>query len=129
MTQAIAQREHSRKIEVPNEGGYLTFMFVEAEHGLDMLIVGWQSIMLLPAEPEYIKGIINLQGQDVMVIDLEAKNGETPIEMSEQTCIAIFERPFEIGESTLTGVVVEDISGIMRMAADSLEENSNGLQY
>jgi len=102
MTQAIAQREHSRKIEVPNEGGYLTFMFVEAEHGLDMLIVGWQSIMSLPAEPEYVKGIINLQGQDVMVIDLEAKNGETPIEMSEQTCIAIFERPFEIGESSLS---------------------------
>src|SRR5687767_15169640 len=79
-----------------NRGGkYLTFALGNEEYGLEILkvreIIGYMDITAVPRTPACVKGVINLRGQVISVIDLRAKFGMEGANKTDETCIIVVE--------------------------------------
>ena len=76
-------------------GKYMTFQLAREEYGLEILkvreIIGYMQITAVPQTPHHVKGVINLRGQVIPVIDLRLKFGMDPAEVTEETCIIVVE--------------------------------------
>lgn len=76
-------------------GKYLTFMLSSEEYGIGILkireIIPRSRITALPQTPEYVKGVINLRGKVIPVIDLRRRFGMGKIDYTERTCIIVIE--------------------------------------
>jgi purine-binding chemotaxis protein CheW len=72
-------------------GRFLTFYLSSEEYGFEILkvqeIIGFQVITPVPNTPECVRGVINLRGKVVPVLDLRAKFGMSPVEPTAETCI------------------------------------------
>lgn len=79
MAEVLTQIEQLRRSIQSKEGKYLTFALAREEYGLEILkvreIIGYMNITAIPQTPAYVKGVINLRGQVIPVIDLRAKFG------------------------------------------------------
>ena len=77
------------------EGKYLTFALANEEYGLEILkvreIIGYMEITNVPQTPMFVKGVINLRGQVIPVVDLRLKFGMEEAEVTEQSCIIVVE--------------------------------------
>ncbi len=75
------------------EGKYLTFSLGQEEYGIGILkvkeIIGMMPITPVPQSPGFVKGVINLRGKVIPVVDLRSKFGMEPKEYSERTCIIV----------------------------------------
>lgn len=103
-----------------HEGKYLTFVLGDEEYGLEILkvreIIGVMEITSVPQTPEFIKGVINLRGKVIPVIDLRLKFGMKPAEYTEETCIIVV----DIGKA-LMGILVDTVSEVLDIAKDQIE--------
>src|SRR6266700_3287466 len=74
-------------------GKFLTFFLAGEEYGIEILkvheIIGMMPITPVPRTPEFIKGVINLRGKVITVIDLRMKFGMDPKEATDLTCIIV----------------------------------------
>src|SRR5580698_4097982 len=77
----------------PRAGKYLTFQLAGEEFGIRVLkvreIMGVQDITAVPQTPPHIKGVINLRGKVVPVVDLRLKFGVPAAEYTQRTCIVV----------------------------------------
>jgi len=77
------------------EGKYLTFSLAGEEYGIGILkireIIGMMPITSVPEMPQYVKGVINLRGKVIPVIDLRLRFGMSEIGYTERTCIIVVE--------------------------------------
>ncbi len=91
---------------------YLTFILGQEEYGLEILrvkeIIGLMAITAVPKMPDYVRGIINLRGKVIPVVDLRLKFEMERIQDTEETCIIVV----DLGE-TLVGVVVDKVSEVL----------------
>jgi purine-binding chemotaxis protein CheW len=106
-------------------GKYLIFHLGEEEFGIRILkvreIIGLQDITLVPQTPAYVKGVINLRGKVIPVIDLRCKFGMPEIAYTQRTCIIVVHA--QIGAATvLMGVVVDGVSEVLNVAAADIED-------
>ena len=106
-------------------GKYLTFMIGKEEFGVAVLkvreIMGIQDITAVPQTPPYLKGVINLRGKVIPVVDLRLKFGLPSIEYTQRTCIIVVQ--VEAGStSLLMGTVVDEVSEVITMAAGDIED-------
>ena len=127
MTELTTQNEHTEQINkaVRNrEGKYLTFALASEEYGLEILkvreIIGYMEITAVPQTPDHVKGVINLRGQVIPVVDLRAKFGMDTIDITEQTCIIVVEIAQD-GRKFDTGIVVDHVQEVLDIAAESIE--------
>src|SRR5512140_2937347 len=109
----------SNKMSNPDsskQGKYLTFALGNEEYGLEILkvreIIGYMDITAVPQMPSYIKGVINLRGQVIPVIDLRAKFAMASAEVTEETCIIVVEITQQGGKFN-TGIVVDHVSEVL----------------
>jgi purine-binding chemotaxis protein CheW len=116
------------KAMLDKEGKYLTFSLAGEEYGIGILkvkeIIGMMSITMVPQTPVYLKGVINLRGKVIPVVDLRIKFGMEPIEYNERTCIIVV----EISGETRTihmGIVVDSVSEVLNIKAADIEETPN----
>ena len=125
MAQTATQTEQTHKVLTEKEGKYLTFALGAEEYGLEILkvreIIGYMDITAVPQTPHYVKGVINLRGQVIPVIDLRAKFGMETAEVTEQTCIIVCEinngsRRFS------TGTIVDNVEEVLDIAGKNIEE-------
>lgn len=104
---------------------YLTFRLVGEEYGIGLLqvkeIIEYQVPTRVPAVPAAIRGVINLRGSVVPVIDLAVKFGLPAAEVTRQTCIVIVEVQLE-GEATVMGIVADAVSEVMDLVPEQIEE-------
>ena len=126
MAEATAQTEQSNKAIMEKEGKYLTFALGAEEYGLEILkvreIIGYMDITAVPQTPAHVKGVINLRGQIIPVIDLRAKFGMETAEVTEETCIIVVE--ITQGSSQFqTGIVVDHVSEVLDIAGEHIEES------
>ena len=81
MAEELLQTRHVNETSQKEEGKYLTFALGSEEYGLEILkvreIIGYMEITAVPQTPHYVKGVINLRGQVIPVINLRAKFGLT----------------------------------------------------
>ena len=117
-------------------GKYLTFALGREEYGLQILkvreIIGFMDITAVPQTPAYVRGVINLRGQVISVVDLRAKFGMPAADRTDQTCIIVVEirqpgtggggQGGAGGRKLSTGIVVDRVSEVLSIAADAIEE-------
>ena len=76
-------------------GKYLTFNLADEEYGIAILkvkeIIGMMPVTTVPQTPEFVKGVINLRGKVIPVVDLRLRFGMTEIDYTERTCIIVVE--------------------------------------
>lgn len=106
------------------EGKYLTFALGPEEYGLEILkvreIIGYMDITAVPRTPHYVKGVINLRGQVIPVIELRAKFGMETAEITDQTCIIVVE--IVQGDRTFsTGIVVDRVQEVLDIEGGNIE--------
>ena len=125
MAGVTTQTEQSHKAMLEKEGKYLTFALANEEYGLEILkvreIIGYMDITAVPQTPAYVKGVINLRGQVIPVVDLRAKFGMETTDITEETCIIVVEIS-QGGRSFSTGIVVDQVEEVLDIAGEDIEE-------
>ncbi|HNW93632.1 MAG TPA: chemotaxis protein CheW [bacterium] len=105
-------------------GKYLTFVLGKEEYGLEILkvreIIGILEITPVPRTPEFIKGVINLRGLVIPVIELRQKFGLPSLAYTPETCIIVVEVTVEDG-NVLMGIIVDTVSEVLDIAAADIE--------
>jgi purine-binding chemotaxis protein CheW len=107
------------------EGKYLTFSLGKEQFGIGILkvreIIGLMEITPVPKTPEYIKGVINLRGKVIPVLDLRLRFGMAAVEQTERTCIIVVEMASSEGDLLLVGIVVDSVSEVMNIRSEDIE--------
>lgn len=120
-TKIIDQAVHAM---AHKEGKYLTFSLAGEEYGIGILkvkeIIGMLPITVVPQTPSYIKGVINLRGKVIPVIDLRLKFSMDAAEYTERTCIIVVEI-MTSGRTILMGIVVDSVSEVLNIKAADIE--------
>jgi purine-binding chemotaxis protein CheW len=124
MPDLAVRTEQSTQGLLDKEGKYLTFALAHEQYGLEILkvreIIGYMEITAVPQTPSYVKGVINLRGQVIPVVDLRAKFCMETTEVTEQTCIIVVEitqgrRKFD------TGIVVDRVEEVLDIPGRDIE--------
>ncbi len=111
--------------ESTREGKYLTFSLGLEEYGIGILkikeIIGMMRITPVPQTPEYVKGVINLRGKVIPVIDLRLKFGMQASEYNERTCIVVVEISSGGGKLQI-GTIVDSVSEVLNIKGSEIED-------
>lgn len=105
---------------------FLTFMLAGEEYGVDILrvqeIKGWDSVTPIPNTPDYIRGVINLRGTIVPIIDLRRRFHLEAVEYGPMTVVIVLkvENP-ENGKSRVMGLVVDAVSDVYNVPDDAIK--------
>lgn len=106
-------------------GKYLTFQIANEEFGIRVLkvreIMGIQDITAVPQTPGHVKGVINLRGKVIPVVDLRLKFGLDAAEYTQRTCIIVAQVQGEAGQ-ILMGVIVDGVSEVLNLAGSDIED-------
>lgn len=103
---------------------YLTFMLGGEAFGIGIMavkeIIEFGSVTDVPMMPDSIRGVINLRGAVVPVMDLAARFGRPQTVPGKRTCIVIVELPAQDGPQ-VTGIVVDSVSAVLDIPASEIE--------
>lgn len=107
------------------EGKYLTFQLGKEEFGIQVLkvreIMGVQDITNVPRTPDFIRGVINLRGKVIPVVDLRRKFGLETQEYTQRTCIIVVQ--VESNDlSMLMGILVDGVSEVLNLNGSDIED-------
>jgi purine-binding chemotaxis protein CheW len=106
-------------------GKYLTLTLSGEEYGLSVLhvreIIKMMAITAVPQVPPHIKGVLNLRGKVIPVIDLRIKFGFAPGDVSSRTCIIIVEVALASGR-VLMGIIVDQVLDVLNIVAEEIEQ-------
>ncbi|MGE3539901.1 MAG: chemotaxis protein CheW [Candidatus Tectimicrobiota bacterium] len=107
----------------PGMAQYLTFILAEQEYGIDILrvqeIKGWEHATVLPKAPSYVKGVFNLRGTVVPLIDLRERFG-LPERAYDDTTVVIVLKVLRGHGHDIIGVVVDAVADVYTMAPEHL---------
>jgi purine-binding chemotaxis protein CheW len=107
------------------EGKYLTFSLAGEEYGIGILkireIIGMLPITAVPQTPAFVKGVINLRGKVIPVVDLRLRFGMPEIDYTERTCIIVVEME-NPGGMLHIGTVVDAVSEVLNIKAGDIED-------
>ena len=112
------------KVMADKEGKYLTFNLASEEYGIGILkikeIIGMMPITTVPQTPDYIKGVVNLRGKVIPVMDLRLRFGMPAMDYTERTCIIVVEISAQAG-TVQVGVVVDAVSEVLNVKSEDIE--------
>lgn len=104
-----------------SEGKFLTFVLNDEVYGIEILkvreIIGLMDITSVPQTPDYMKGVINLRGKVIPVIDLRLKFSMPEGEHTQETCTIVVEV-----DNTSIGIIVDHVSEVMEIKGDEIED-------
>ncbi|MEQ9616793.1 MAG: chemotaxis protein CheW [Phycisphaerales bacterium] len=108
-----------------NANKYLSFVLGKEEYSVEILkvreIIGIIDVTPLPQTPDYIKGVINLRGKIIPVVELRTRFGIESVEYTDATCIIVVEVESTDGEQLHMGVIVDTVSEVLSIGANDLE--------
>jgi purine-binding chemotaxis protein CheW len=121
---AIPATENTAKAD-QRGGKYLTFPMGQEEFGIRVLkvreIIGVQDITAVPHTPPYVKGVINLRGKVIPVVDLRLKFGLPEVPYTLRTCIIVVQIQGESGPMPM-GLVVDGVSEVLNLSGAEVED-------
>ncbi|WP_404342061.1 chemotaxis protein CheW [Pseudoalteromonas mariniglutinosa] len=113
-----AQHTLNNKLTAEQQQGvkqFLTFFMADEEYGVDILAVqeirSWEAITVIPNAPNHVKGVINLRGTIVPIIDLRLRFGIHAIEYGPNTVVIVLKIKFAVN-SKIMGIVVDAVSDV-----------------
>jgi len=125
MAQIEEKMDQALKATTMKIGKYLTFSLEKEEYGIGILkvkeIIGMMSITSVPRTPDFVKGVINLRGKVIPVMDLRLKFSMGEIPYTERTCIIVVEIDSD-SETVLIGIVVDSVSEVLNIQDNEIEE-------
>ena len=102
-------------------GKYLTFRLAAEDYGLEILkvreIIGMMDITAVPRTPTFVKGVINLRGKVIPVVDLREKFGMEAAEQTEETCIIVV----DVGKVEM-GIIVDKVSEVLDIPGEDIQD-------
>ena len=118
-------------VELPGSGAagaathqFLTFLLGEEEYGVDILrvqeIKGWEQATAIPNTPDYIKGVMNLRGTVVPIVDLRKRFALASAEYLSTTVVIVVKVEGEVATRTM-GFVVDAVSDVYNVAPENLQ--------
>lgn len=111
-------------VSADDSNQYLTFIMAEEEYGVDILCVqeirGWESATPIPNAPPNVKGVINLRGTIVPLIDLRQCFGMNAIEYTPVTVVIVLKVETEKG-SRIMGIIVDAVSDVYNLTDDDMK--------
>ena len=124
MTQLSDTMDQAVKAMAEKEGKYLTFSLAGEEYGIGILkvkeIIGMMPVTAVPQTPPFVKGVINLRGKVIPVMDLRLKFGMEAMDYTDRTCIIVVEITGQSG-TVMIGVVVDSVSEVLNIKGDDIE--------
>src|SRR6516165_10563449 len=118
----------------PRAGKYLVFQIGREEFGIPVLkvreIMGVQDITAVPQTPAYLKGVINLRGKVIPVVDLRLKFRLPEVEYTQRTCIIVVQVQHE-SHAVLMGTVVDGVAEVLNVGSGDVEDTpdfGNGVE-
>lgn len=106
-------------------GKYLTFILGRASYGIDVLkireIIRLVEFTSVPQMPDFVKGVINLRGKIIPVVDLRIKFRLSTAESTERTCIVVVQVEVTPGTKTLMGLVVDGVEEVLNVSHNDIE--------
>jgi len=113
----VAEKKDTSAID----GKFLTFILGNEVYGIEILkareIIGLMDITTVPQTPEYMKGVINLRGKVIPVIDLRLKFGMPEEEHTQETCVIVVEV-----NNTSLGIIVDSVSEVSDINGGEIED-------
>jgi purine-binding chemotaxis protein CheW len=112
--------------EVSRGGKYLTFQLGSEDYGIGIFsvteIIGMVPVTAVPQAPIFMKGVVNLRGKVIPVIDLRLKFQMKAMGYTERTCIIVVEHTSDKGIVSRAGVVVDAVSEVIHINDNSIED-------
>jgi len=103
---------------------YLTFILNSEEYGVDILrvqeIKGWDNVTPIPNTPDYIKGVINLRGTIVPIIDLRKRFELESIEYGPMTVVIVL-KVMNDDKERIMGIVVDAVSEVYNVSPEEMK--------
>lgn len=116
---ALDEKELLEEQEDTQHGRYLTFAVGEEVFGIEIRyvteIIGIQPVTKLPEAPEHIKGVINLRGRIVPVVDVRLKFKKPPMEYNDRTCVIVVE-----ANDLVAGLIVDQVAEVITIADEDV---------
>ncbi len=117
---AIAEKTKKSSLD----GKFLTFVLSNEEYGIEILkvreIIGLMDITTVPQTPDHMKGVINLRGKVIPVIDLRMKFSMQEEEHTQETCVIVVEV-----NGTSIGIIVDSVSEVSDINGGEIEDAPN----
>ncbi len=125
MADSLKQMDQAVKAMAMKAGKYLTFTLGDEIYGIGILkvkeIIGMMPITSIPQTPRFVKGVINLRGKVIPILDLRLKFSMEAVDYTERTCIIVVEIDFD-GAAVLIGVVVDAVSEVLNIREEDIED-------
>ncbi len=128
MSQAVENVEATQSVSDLSRqlaGKYLTFKLGDEEFGLEILkvqeIIQMQKVTRVPKAPNYVRGVINLRGKVIPVIELRKKFGMDPREDTDRTCIIVVMIESQ-AQSLTMGIIIDEVKEVLDIGAADIEE-------
>ena len=125
MSTSAQTNDQILKATEDREGKYLTFTMANEEYGIGILkikeIIGMMPITTVPQTPEFVKGVINLRGKVIPVVDLRLRFEMEAMDYTERTCIIVVEIEGE-SSTVMIGIVVDSVSEVLNIKGEEIEE-------
>ena len=116
--------EPARSITIARGGKYLTFRLAEEDYGISINkireIIGMMPVTSVPRTNDFVKGVINLRGKVIPVVDLRIRFGMEEIEYTDRTCIVIVEVVASNGTVQM-GIIVDSVSEVLNIQDGDVE--------
>ena len=114
-----------KKAAAAAAGKYLTFALAQEEYGLLVIkvreIIKIMDITAVPQVPHYVKGVVNLRGKVIPVVDLRLKFGFPAQDYTERTCIIVVEVALATG-ARMMSIIVDHVSEVLNVTAEEIEQ-------
>lgn len=121
-----AATQEPQTVSNANAGKYLTFILGHESYGISVLkvreIIRLMDITSVPQMPPYVKGVINLRGKVVPIVDLRIKFGLAGAQSSERTCIVVVQVKTAGGALAFMGFIVDGVEEVTNFAANEIEQ-------
>lgn len=112
-------------VHEPRAGKYLTFHLGREEFGIQVMhvreIIGIQDITAVPGTPAHLRGVINLRGKIIPIVDLRAKFSFPEAAFTETTCIVVVQ-VIQDGDAAMIGLIVDGVSEVLNLSAGDIED-------
>jgi purine-binding chemotaxis protein CheW len=109
-------------------GKYMIFMLSSEEYALEILkvreIIGLMDITSVPRTKEFIRGVINLRGKVIPVVDLRLKFCMEPVEATDQTVIIVVQYSYK-GQDLTIGILVDEVVEVLDITREQIEPPPN----
>jgi len=121
----MKEHESNRGRANASPGKYLTFHMASESYGIPVLkireIIRLQTITSVPELPAYIKGVINLRGRIIPVVDLRVRFCQAVIRDTESTCIVVVQAVRADGQGCIMGLMVDGVEEVVNLTEEEIE--------